>query len=31
MHITTQKRSFEIFTVGNLLNIFMETEFYLIS
>ncbi len=24
MHITNQKFSFEIFTVGNLLNIFME-------
>ncbi len=30
MHITNQKLSFDIFTVGNLLNIFMEL-FYLIS
>ncbi len=31
MHITNQKLQFEIFTVGNLLHIFMETDFYLIS
>ncbi len=24
MHITNQKLSFDIFTIGNLLNIFME-------
>ncbi len=30
MHITNQKLSFGIFTVGNLLNIFME-HLYLIS
>ncbi len=26
MHITNQKWSFDIFTVGNLLNIFMEHD-----
>ncbi len=26
MHITNQKLSFDIFTVGNLLNIFMEHD-----
>ncbi len=31
MHITNQKLSFDIFTVGNLLNIFMEHNLYLIS
>ncbi len=31
MHITDQKLSFEIFTVGNSLNIFMEHDRYLIS
>ncbi len=31
MHITNQKVSFDIFTVGNLLNIFMEHDFYLMS
>ncbi len=31
MHITNQKLSFDIFMVGNLLNIFMEHELYLIS
>ncbi len=31
MHITNQKLSFDIFTVGNLQNIFMEHDFYLIS
>ncbi len=31
MHITNQKLSFNIFTVGNLLNIFMEHDLYLIS
>ncbi len=31
MHITNQKLSFDIFTVGNLQNIFMEHELYLIS
>ncbi len=29
MHITDQKLSFDIFTVGNLLNIFMEHDLYL--
>ncbi len=29
MHITNQKLSFDIFTVGNLLNIFMEHDLYL--
>ncbi len=31
MHITKQKLSFNIFTVGNLQNIFMEHDLYLIS
>ncbi len=31
MHITNQKLSFDIFTVGNLQNIFMEHNLYLIS
>ncbi len=31
MHITKQKLSFDIFTVRNLLNIFMEHDLYLIS
>ncbi len=31
MHINNQKFSFDIFTVGNLLNIFMEHDFYLMS
>ncbi len=31
MHITNQKFSFDIFTVGNLQNIFMEHDLYLIS
>ncbi len=31
MHITDKKISFNIFTVGNLQNIFMEHELYLIS
>ncbi len=31
MHITNQKWLFNIFTVGHLLNIFMEHDFYLIS
>ncbi len=31
MHITNQKLSFDIFTVENLLNIFMEHDLYLIS
>ncbi len=31
MHITNQKLSFDIFMVGNLLNIFMEHDIYLIS
>ncbi len=30
MHITNQKLSFDIFTVGNLQNIFMEHDLYLI-
>ncbi len=29
MHITNQKYSFEIFTIGNLQNIFMERDLYL--
>ncbi len=29
MHITNQKLSFDIFTVGNLLNIFMEHDILL--
>ncbi len=31
MHITNQKLSFDIFTVGNLKNIFMEHDLYLMS
>ncbi len=31
MHITSHKFNFEIFTVGNLQNIFMEHDLYLIS
>ncbi len=31
MHITNQKLSFNIFTVGNLQNIFMEHDLFLIS
>ncbi len=31
MHITNQKLSFDIFTVGNLQNIFMEHDLYLLS
>ncbi len=31
MPITYQKLSFDIFTVGNLQNIFMEHDLYLIS
>ncbi len=31
MHITNLNLSFDIFTVGNLLNIFMEHDLYLIS
>ncbi len=31
MHITNQKMYFDIFTVGNLQNIFMEHDLYLIS
>ncbi len=31
MHITNQKLSFDIFTVGYLQNIFMEHDLYLIS
>ncbi len=31
MHIIKQKLSFDIFTVGNLQNIFMEHDLYLIS
>ncbi len=31
MHITNQKLSFDIFTVGNSLNIFMEHNLYLMS
>ncbi len=30
-HITNQKLSFDIFTGGNLQNIFMEHDLYLIS
>ncbi len=30
MHITNQKLSFDIFTVGNLQNILMEHDLYLI-
>ncbi len=31
MHITNQKLGFDIFMVGNLENIFMEHDLYLIS
>ncbi len=31
MHITNQKIRFNIFTVGNLQNIFMEHDLYLMS
>ncbi len=31
LHITNQKLIFDIFTVGNVLNIFMEHDLYLIS
>ncbi len=31
MHITNQKLSFDILTVGNFQNIFMEHDLYLIS
>ncbi len=31
MHITNQKLSFDIFTVRNVQNIFMEQDLYLIS
>ncbi len=31
MHITDKKTSFDIFTVGNLPNKFMEHDLYLIS
>ncbi len=31
MHISNQKLSFDIFTVGNVKNIFMEHDLYLIS
>ncbi len=31
MHITNQKWSFDIFTVGNVQNIFMEYDHYLVS
>ncbi len=31
MHITNQKLTFDVFTVENLQNIFMEHDFYLIS
>ncbi len=31
MHITNQKLCFDIFTVGNLLNILIEHDLYLIS
>ncbi len=31
MHITNQKLSFDIFTVRNLQNIFMEHDLYLMS
>ncbi len=30
MHITNQKLSFDIFTVGNLQNIFIEHDLYLV-
>ncbi len=31
MHITNQKISFDIFTVGNLLDSFMEHDLYIMS
>ncbi len=31
MHITNQKFSFDVFMVGNVQNIFMEHDLYLIS
>ncbi len=31
MHITDQKLRFDIFTVGNVLNILMEHDLYVIS
>ncbi len=31
MHITNEKISFDVFTVGDLQNIFMEHDLYLIS
>ncbi len=31
MHITNQQLSFDIFTVGNLQNVFMEHDLYLLS
>ncbi len=31
MHISSQKLSFNIFTVGNVQNILMEHDFYLLS
>lgn len=31
MHITNQKISFNIFTVGNLENIFVDRDLYIIS
>ncbi len=31
MHITNQKLSFDIFTVGYVQNIFMEHDLYLMS
>ncbi len=31
MHITNQKLTFDIFTVGNLQHLFMERDLYLIS
>ncbi len=31
MHITNQKFSFDIFMVGNLQNVFIEHDLYLIS
>ncbi len=31
MHINNQKLSFDVFTVGNLQNIFMEHDLYLMS
>ncbi len=31
IHITNQKLSFDIFTVGHLQNIFMKHDLYLIS